>query len=46
MLYNIRNSKSKKKLELIVNNKTIEQVNHLSFHDILIDDINVTGIII
>ena len=30
MLYNIRNSKSKKKLELKVYNETIEQVNHLS----------------
>ena len=33
MLYNIRNSKSKKKLELIVYNEMIEQVNS---YDILL----------
>ena len=38
MLYNIRNSKSKKKLELKVYNEIIEQVNHLSFLGIIIDD--------
>ena len=38
MLYNIRNSKSKKKLELKVYNGIIEQVNHLSFLGIIIDD--------
>ena len=38
MLYNIRNSKSKKKLELKVYNEFIEQVNHLSFLGIIIDD--------
>ena len=45
MLYNIRNSKSKKKLELKVDNEMIENVNHLSFLGILFDD-NITGIII
>ena len=38
MLYNIRNYKSKKKLELKVYNEIIEQVNHLSFLSIIIDD--------
>ena len=38
MLYNIRNSNSKKKLELKVYNEIIEQVNHLSFLGIIIDD--------
>ena len=38
MLHNIRNSKSKKKLELKVYNEIIEQVNHLSFLGIIIDD--------
>ena len=39
MLYNIRNSKSKEKLELKVYNEMIEYVNHLSFIGILINDI-------
>ena len=38
MLYNIRNSNSIKKLELKVYNEIIEQVNHLSFLGIIIDD--------
>ena len=38
MLYNIRNSKSKKKQELKVYNEIIDQVNHLSFLSVLIDD--------
>ena len=38
MLYNIRNSKSKNKLEFKVYNELIEQVNHSSFLGILIDD--------
>ena len=38
MLYNSRNSKSKKKLELKVYNEIIEQVNHVSCIGIIIDD--------
>ena len=38
ILSNIRNSKSKKKLELKVYNEIIKQVNHLSFLCIIIDD--------
>ena len=38
MIYNILNSKSKKKLEFKVYNEMIEQVNHLSFLDVLIDN--------
>ena len=38
MLYNIRNFKSKKKLDLKVYNEMIEQANHLSFFSILIDN--------
>ena len=38
MLYNIRNSKSKNKPELNIYKEIIEQVNHLSFLGILIND--------